>query len=242
MLFDLRSRRRRHLIQVVYLFLAILIGGGLVLFGVGGGSGSTGILSGLGQNGNGSASGLALLDKAAEKAKRTAQANPASDADWAMYVFDVYRIANSPEDLVATSTTSEAYTQAGAKELKILTTAWKHYIALAPAHPDVTLANAIEDTFGPNGVHEYVTAESADELLVQAEPNSAHAWADLAADAYYAHEVDRAEIAQAKAIQLAPKSERLQLKSYLDAIAAKAEGSTGASGSTATGGATGSSG
>ncbi|MFA9270255.1 MAG: hypothetical protein ACEQSX_05785, partial [Baekduiaceae bacterium] len=36
MLFDLRAGGRRRLVQVVYLFLAILLGGGLVLFGIGG--------------------------------------------------------------------------------------------------------------------------------------------------------------------------------------------------------------
>ena len=35
MLFDLRSRGRRRTVQVVYLGLAVLMGGGLVLFGVG---------------------------------------------------------------------------------------------------------------------------------------------------------------------------------------------------------------
>ena len=36
MLFDLRGRGRRRTVQAVYLTLAILLGGGLVLFGVGG--------------------------------------------------------------------------------------------------------------------------------------------------------------------------------------------------------------
>ena len=35
MLFDLRGRRRRA-VQVTYLMLALLMGGGLVLFGIGG--------------------------------------------------------------------------------------------------------------------------------------------------------------------------------------------------------------
>ena len=38
MLFDLRSPRRRRVIKVVYVFLAVLIGGGLIFFGVGNGS------------------------------------------------------------------------------------------------------------------------------------------------------------------------------------------------------------
>ncbi len=36
MLFDLRSPGRRNVIKVVYVTLAILMGGGLVLFGIGG--------------------------------------------------------------------------------------------------------------------------------------------------------------------------------------------------------------
>ena len=34
MLFDLRGRGRRRTVQVIYLSLAILMGGGLVLFGI----------------------------------------------------------------------------------------------------------------------------------------------------------------------------------------------------------------
>ena len=36
MLFDLRGRGRRRTVQVIYLTLALLLGGGLVLFGIGG--------------------------------------------------------------------------------------------------------------------------------------------------------------------------------------------------------------
>ena len=36
MLFDLRGRGRRRTVQVIYLILALLLGGGLVLFGIGG--------------------------------------------------------------------------------------------------------------------------------------------------------------------------------------------------------------
>ena len=45
MLFDLRSRGRRRTVQAVYLGLAVLIGGGLVLFGVGAGNGLGGLLN-----------------------------------------------------------------------------------------------------------------------------------------------------------------------------------------------------
>ena len=45
MLFDLRSPHRRRVIKVVYVFLALLIGGGLIFFGVGTGNNSGGLLS-----------------------------------------------------------------------------------------------------------------------------------------------------------------------------------------------------
>ena len=53
MLFDLRSRGRRRTVQAVYLGLALLMGGGLVLFGVGAGNGFGGILNAFTGNGSG---------------------------------------------------------------------------------------------------------------------------------------------------------------------------------------------
>ena len=46
MLFDLQGRRRR-MVQATYLILAVLMGGGLVLFGVGSGSISGGLFDAL---------------------------------------------------------------------------------------------------------------------------------------------------------------------------------------------------
>ena len=53
MLFDLRSRGRRHTVRVIYLFLALVMASGLVLVGVGTGS-SGGLLNAFT---NGSSSG-----------------------------------------------------------------------------------------------------------------------------------------------------------------------------------------
>ncbi len=51
MLFDLRSPGRRNLIRVVYALLAVLLGGGLVFFGIGGSGG--GLFSDVGGGGGG---------------------------------------------------------------------------------------------------------------------------------------------------------------------------------------------
>ena len=65
MLFDLRSRGRRRTVQGVYLGLAVLIGGGLVLFGVGAGNGLGGLLNAF--NGGGSSSGQKAVVSAQEQ-------------------------------------------------------------------------------------------------------------------------------------------------------------------------------
>ena len=45
MLFDLRGRGRRATVRVIYIGLAVLLGVGLVGFGIGGGFGGGGLLS-----------------------------------------------------------------------------------------------------------------------------------------------------------------------------------------------------
>src|SRR5215472_17049348 len=78
MLFDLRSRGRRRTVQAVYLMLAILLGGGLVLFGVGAGNGLGGLLNAF--NGGGSTSGqksaVSQQDKDAIKQTQLNSNNP----------------------------------------------------------------------------------------------------------------------------------------------------------------------
>ena len=71
MLFDLRSPHRRRVIKIVYVFLALLIGVGLVGFGIGNGSNFGGLFSNAG-GGGGSATGAKLYTKALAKAEYVA--------------------------------------------------------------------------------------------------------------------------------------------------------------------------
>src|SRR5258705_4011258 len=57
MLFDLRGRGRRRTVQAIYLTLALLMGGGLVLFGIGGGT-NGGLFDAI--NGNGGGGGASV--------------------------------------------------------------------------------------------------------------------------------------------------------------------------------------
>src|SRR5919112_895214 len=83
MLFDLRGRGRRRTVQVIYLSLAILMGGGLVLFGIGSSS-SGGLFDAI--NGGGNGGGGTSVDKVAQQRidtyNKRLQANPSDQASW----------------------------------------------------------------------------------------------------------------------------------------------------------------
>ena len=74
MIFDLKGKRRR-MVQAVYLLLAVLMGGGLVLFGIGGGSLNGGLLDAF-KSGGGSSSGNKAIQKRIDTAQRQLAANP----------------------------------------------------------------------------------------------------------------------------------------------------------------------
>jgi len=74
MLFDLRGRGRRTTVRGVYLALAILMGGGLILFGVGTGVGGGGLLNAFG--GGGSNNNKPVVSQAQKDALAATKANP----------------------------------------------------------------------------------------------------------------------------------------------------------------------
>ena len=77
MLFDLKGRRR-HVVQATYLMLAVLMGGGLILFGIGGGT-SGGLLDAF-KGGGGSSNGNSVLAKEVAAAQVRLAANPQDQA------------------------------------------------------------------------------------------------------------------------------------------------------------------
>jgi hypothetical protein len=226
MLFDLRSRRRRNVVKGVYLFLAILIGVGLVGFGVGTGGNFGGLFNAA--SGSGSATGQATLEKALTKAQKHAAAHPHEAAAWAAVGHAAYNLAQS------FYVNNQGFTQDGFTALDKLENAWNRYLAVLPAHPDTALAQAVASAFGvpPTGIERWRVAESAQEIVAESTPNNYSAFAALAYYAYNAHELSRGDLAAARAVALAPAKSRKQLQQELAALRAQALGQTGATSST----------
>src|SRR2546423_15239439 len=98
MLFDLQGKRRR-MVQATYLILAVLMGGGLVLFGVGSGDISGGLFDAItGKNSNSSGTGNSLVDKRVKRDQRALRVNPRNTAALAGLVRSHYQLAGNHED------------------------------------------------------------------------------------------------------------------------------------------------
>jgi hypothetical protein len=221
MLFDLRSRGRRRTVQVVYLGLAFLMFGGLVLFGVGAGNGFGGLLNAFTGNGSSGAAKQAVSqqEKDALKATRLTPTNPQA---WSSLVQARYESAGQGSNY---NPNTQNYTSGGIAELRAATQAWQRYVQLTP-HPDANLALLVARAYDASS--NYANEASTWEIVTAANPTVATYFEYLAAAAYRAKEIRKGDLAAAKAITLTPKVQQLQVKQILAQLKASVTGTTAA--------------
>jgi tetratricopeptide (TPR) repeat protein len=214
MLFDLRGRGRRRTVQAIYLSLAVLMGGGLVLFGIGGNT-SGGLFDAI--NGNGGGSGGSSVDKVAQQRIDTynqrLQRNPNDAASLLGLAKVRMQAATTGENY---NSTQQAFTAKGLDQLRQADRAWTKYLALDPKKPDPSVANLMVQAYGQMGLKQYAKAVSALEIVMDNRPESSGLYAQLAVMASGAQQTRKSELAEQKAIDLAPKDQRKQLKSDID--------------------------
>jgi hypothetical protein len=210
MLFDLRSRGRRRTVQAVYLGLAVLMGLGLVLFGVGAGNGLGGLLNAFTGGGSSGAQGQAV--SAQEKAAlRQTKLNPSNPAGWAALVQARWTSAGQGNNF---NTSTGQFTANGRKELTATTQAWQKYIQLTKS-PDPSLAILAARAYGNLG--NYAQEASAWEVMTTANPSEAKGYECLAASAYAAKQNRKGDLALQKVLTLVPKAQQTTLKTQITA-------------------------
>jgi predicted Zn-dependent protease len=214
MLFDLRSRGRRRTVQAVYLGLAVLMGGGLVLFGVGAGNGLGGLLNAFTGNGSGSGAQNQVVSQQEKNALKATQLNPTDPQAWASLVTARWTSANQGSDYNSSSGT---FTTAGKKELSLATQAWQRYLQLTK-QPDPTITILAARAYAQLG--QYSNAASAWELEAAASPTEPKPFECLAATAYAAGQARKGDLASAKTLRLVPKLSQSQTKTLLKAAKA----------------------
>lgn len=195
------------MVKVVYVFLAILIGGGLVFFGIGGSG--TGLLD-AGNGGGSGGSGTPYTKQAAAAEKLAAQSAarpPAAASEWAKAVRLRFQAAGGEFN-----TQTGTYTQTGIDQLKQASSDWQNYLRTSPGLPDVALAKLMAQTYSDGGLNQPADAVKSWKIVVTAEPTSA-AYAQLAISAYLAGDDSTAEAAAQKAVASVPPAQKALLNS-----------------------------
>ena len=213
MLFDLRGRGRRRTVQAIYLTLAVLMGGGLVLFGIGG-SVSGGLFDAIGLTGGsgGGSSANEQLDKQEKAAVRRVRLNPRDAAGWVTLTRVRYQQAGQGDNF---DKETGSFTSSGRKELAKAADSWEKYLALDPPKPDPNLAALMVQAYSPLGLNRPKDGVTAAEIVANARP-SAQSYYQLAVFAYAAKQNRKGDLAGKKAIELAPKDQRAAVKSQVD--------------------------
>jgi hypothetical protein len=233
MLFDLRGRGRRRVVKVIYLGLALLLGGGLVLFGIGGDV-QGGLFDAFKEN-SGSASDA--IQKERDKRAKRASANPSEPAVWARLAETEFQLAGQSDGYNPNATEPTAqFTGEARKHLEAAKRAWERHIKLAgEARVNTDVAAIMRNALLSLGDTE--GAVRAQEIILDGLDKPAYGdYAQLADLAYRAGQSRKGDLAAERAVELAPTAQRKDVKAALDA--SKAQASGGAIGGAA-GGATG---
>lgn len=215
MLFDLRGRGRRRTVRVIYVALAILMGSGLVLFGVGS-FGGGGVLSNISGNEGSSSASFASKIK---KYRKLTKEQPANQTAWVDLTEAILHEAGGEAYVTSTGVTSKGkqlFSEAGQS--------WNSYLALNPPSPSTKLAQQMLLVYGEEGLNEPSQAVQVLQIIVAARPDSASFYSELANYAYKAKNVRVGDLASEKAVSLAPAADKARVKTELAEVKANPSG------------------
>lgn len=210
MLFDLRARGRRRVVKFVYAGLAILMGGGLVLFGIGGDV-QGGLFDAFREDSQNTA-GDRVFEERLDKAEDDARRRPADAKAWAELARLRYQDASQGGNFDETKGT---FTEEGMADLRRATEAWDRHLKLSKDNPDPNVARLMVQAY--TAADDLDSAASTLELVIEAEKDpSPQLYTQLATIAYAAGQNRKAELAGKRALALADEEDREVIRGQLD--------------------------
>jgi tetratricopeptide (TPR) repeat protein len=209
MLFDLRGRRRRA-VQATYLTLAVLMGGGLVLFGIGGDV-SGGLFDAFSDR-SGSGSATEDLEERIDRREERLSANPQDEATLKALIRDYHALAGAQ-----LPTGQVQYPEEARDELNKAAEYWQSYLQVEDEEPDASLARVALAIYDQGALNQAEEAANAMRIVADAGNNS-ELYLGLVARAAAAGDERTADLAARKAVDLAPKGQRKQVKQQAEAL------------------------
>ena len=208
MLFDLKGKRKR-VVQVTYVGLAVLFGGSLVLFGTGS-SVSGGLIDAITGKSNGGATS-AFQDQV-NRTRAAVRANPKSEQAWLDLTRAEFNLAASPE---GSDSDTGQLSDKGKQAVLATIDAWERYLKLEPKKPDAATAQFAAIAYG--ATQAYNKAIKTQALAAKARPSS-NSYYQLAQFAYAGGDVKKGDEAAAEAIRRTPKDLRNSVRAQVKDI------------------------
>jgi hypothetical protein len=205
MLFDLRGRRRRA-VQVTYVTLAVLMGGGLVLFGIGGNV-SGGLFDAF--KDNNSSPGDQQAEKRVERNKKALARSPQNVAVLKALVRDEYQLASSQRPQNAIS-----FPKGARDELRAADSYWQRYLKAEKGRPDTALATVALSIYDPTALNRPKDAQAAATIVAEDQKNSA-GYLRVVQYATLSGDKRTADLAAQKALDLAPASAKKTVRQQI---------------------------
>jgi len=232
-LFDLQSPGRRRFIKVIYAGLAILMGGGLILFGIG--SDASG---GLSEIFNGGSSGDTGFEDQIEDAEKKLETNPQDSAALAELVQLHFQAGNTSLGLDEASQ-QPIFTTEAAEEYRKAADSWDRYVKLSKGEVNSSTALYAVQAFSAlaNGELQAAAGGSGQEALDNADgalaaykgaaeaqqviadqKGDANSYGTLAYNLYFAGEFEAGDAATQQALAAAKGDEAKELEKELEQV------------------------
>lgn len=212
MLFDLRGKRRRRGVQAVYLTLAVLMGGGLVLFGIGGATGG-GLVDAI----NGGGGSGSVDTKAYEKKVARLQTQVAAAPKDPVPLAALTRAQFQQASVVGFDSNTNRYTAKGQALLQEAATTWQKYLALKPKKVDDGVAGLMVQAYSANGLNDTRGAVEALQAQIDGRGPSSGLYSQLAVLAYLDGNTRQSQLAEERALKLAPQRQRKIITNTINA-------------------------
>jgi hypothetical protein len=217
MLFDLRGKRKR-VIQVIYAGLALLMGVGLIGFGIG--SDASG---GLFTCNDRQSAASADLVKRADELQAQVQASPKDEQLWLQLVRARVQAGNAEAESDP-QTGQQTFTEDGIQQLEKAADAWESYLKLKPDPPSDEAAVLVAQSYFAiaqtetdlnQAVAALEGAADAEQVFADARPSQG-AYAQLATYLYLSGQFKAGKKAEDQALEQADPGQRPTIKRQLE--------------------------
>jgi hypothetical protein len=222
MLFDLQGKRKR-VIQVIYTFLALLLGIGLVGLGIGG-SANGGIFDALGIGGGSSGSGDSQFESEIDDANSTLETNPTDTK--ALLALARYSYLSGQQSLEVDDQGNQSLTDESISKFEDATTAWEKYLEAEKGKPDDSVAGLVLQAYSNLAFIQsdpvLVTRTldgglEAARIVAEARP-SVNSWLQVATFAYLSGDTKEGEKAGQEALKQANQADKPAVEAQLKQV------------------------